>query len=146
MDETALKRFTSQLHKYEQGTISAYGYLEYSKPLTEEQIKDYALTPSPQNHLETVEKTEEQNYNQIDGILNNLPADEAAISIDGGSLYLAVQTCDSGYDYTFLIRSLKNWTEDSLTTRSFLWRRQFMNYFQMKVGNRLNWKPRIMIP
>lgn len=69
VDETALKRFTSQLHKYEQGTISAYGYLEYSKPLTEEQIKDYALTPSPQNHLETVEKTEEQNYNQIDGIL-----------------------------------------------------------------------------
>ena len=101
VDETALKRFTSQLHKYEQGTISAYGYLEYSKPLTVEQIKDYALTPSPQNHLETVEKTEEQNYNQIDGILNNLPADEAAISIDGGSLYLAVQTCDSGYDYTF---------------------------------------------
>ena len=48
-----------------------------------------------------MEKTEEQNYNQIDGILNNLPADEAAISIDGGSLYLAVQTCDSGYDYTF---------------------------------------------
>ena len=101
VDETALKRFTSQLHKYEQGTISAYGYLEYSKPLTAEQIKDYALTPSPQNHLETVEKTEEQNYNQIDGILNNLPTDEAAISIDGGSLYLAVQTCDSGYDYTF---------------------------------------------
>lgn len=55
----------------------------------------------PQNHLETVEKTMEQNYNQIDGILNNLPADEAAISIDGGSHYLAIQTCDSGYDYTF---------------------------------------------
>ena len=101
VDETTLKRFTSQLHKYEQGTISAYGYLEYSKPLTAEQIKDYTLMPSPQNHLETVEKTEEQNYNQIDGILNNLPADEAAISIDDGSLYLAVQTCDSGYDYTF---------------------------------------------
>ena len=66
-----------------------------------DRIKDYTLTPSPQNHLETVEKTEEQHYNQIDGILNNLPADEAAISIDGGSLYLAVQTCDSGYDYTF---------------------------------------------
>lgn len=101
VDETALKRFTSQLHKYEQGTISAYGYLEYSKPLTAEQIKDYALMSSPQNHLETVEKTEEQNYNQIDGVLNNLLTDEAAISIDGGSLYLAVQTCDSGYDYTF---------------------------------------------
>ena len=101
VDETTLKRFTSQLHKYEQGMISAYGYLEYSKPLTAEQIKDYTLMPSPQNHLETVEKTEEQNYNQIDGILNNLPADEAAISIDGSSLYLAVQTCDSGYDYTF---------------------------------------------
>lgn len=101
VDETALKRFTSQLHKYEQGTISAYGYLEYSKSLTAEQIKDYALMSSPQNHLETVEKTEEQNYNQIDGVLNNLLTDEAAISIDGGSLYLAVQTCDSGYDYTF---------------------------------------------
>lgn len=55
----------------------------------------------PQNHLETVEKTEEQNYNHIDGILNNLPTEEAAISIDSDSLYLAIQTCDSGYDYTF---------------------------------------------
>ena len=55
----------------------------------------------PQNHLETVEKTEEQNFNHIDGILNNLPTEEAAVSIDGGSLYLTVQTCDSGYDYTF---------------------------------------------
>ncbi|MDO5390871.1 MAG: YodL domain-containing protein [Eubacteriales bacterium] len=101
MDETDQTRFTSQLHKYEQGAITAYGYLEYSKPLTPEQEKAYALIPSPQNHLETVEKTEEQNFNHIDGILNNLPTEEAAVSIDGGSLYLAVQTCDSGYDYTF---------------------------------------------
>ena len=48
-----------------------------------------------------MEKTEEQNLNHIDGILNNLPTEEAAVSIDGGSLYLSVQTCDSGYDYTF---------------------------------------------
>ena len=81
VDETALKRFTSQLHKYEQGTISAYGYLEYSKPLTVEQIKDYTLTPSPQNHLETVEKTEEQNYNQIDGILKMIDEDRYCIDI-----------------------------------------------------------------
>ena len=101
MDETDQARFTSQLHKYEQGAITAYGYLEYSKPLTPEQEKQYSLIPSPQNHLETVEKTVEQNYNHIDGILNNLPTAEAAVSIDGGSLYLAVQTCDSGYDYTF---------------------------------------------
>ena len=101
MDETDQTHFTSQLHKYEQGAITAYGYLEYSKPLTPEQEKAYALIPSPQNHLETVEKTEEQNLNHIDGILNNLPTEEAAVSIDGGSLYLSVQTCDSGYDYTF---------------------------------------------
>ena len=38
----------------------------------------------------------------IDGILNNLPnPEEVGLSIDGGSRYLAIQTCDSGYDYTF---------------------------------------------
>ena len=31
MDETDQARFTSQLHKYEQGAITAYGYLEYSR-------------------------------------------------------------------------------------------------------------------
>ena len=49
-------------------------------PLTPEQEKQYSLIPSPQNHLETVEKTVEQNYNHIDGILNNLPTAEAAVS------------------------------------------------------------------
>lgn len=41
MDETDQTHFTSQLHKYEQGAITAYGYLEYSKPLTPEQEKAY---------------------------------------------------------------------------------------------------------
>ena len=56
----------------------------------------------PQNALRTAEMSMEQNCNMIDGILNNLPnPEEAGLSIDGGSRYLAIQTCDSGYDYTF---------------------------------------------
>lgn len=56
----------------------------------------------PQNALRTAEMSMEQNCNMIDGILNNLPnPEEVGLSIDGGSRYLAIQTCDSGYDYTF---------------------------------------------
>ena len=62
----------------------------------------------------------EQNCNMIDGILNNLPnPEEVGLSIDGGSRYLAIQTCDSGYDYTFSIRIFRNWTAGSLTTGIF---------------------------
>ena len=44
----------------------------------------------------------EQNCNMIDGILNILPnPEEVGLSIDGNSRYLAIRTCDSGYDYTF---------------------------------------------
>lgn len=55
-----------------------------------------------ENPLRTAEMSMEQNGNMIDGILNNMDTtDEAAFSIDGGSRYLAIQTCESGYDYTF---------------------------------------------
>lgn len=57
---------------------------------------------APQNILRTAEMSMEQNCNMIDGILNNLQnPEEAGFSIDGGSRYLAIQTCDNGYDYTF---------------------------------------------
>lgn len=57
---------------------------------------------APQNDLRTAEMSMEQNCNMIDGIINNLPnPEEVGLSIDGGSRYLAIQTCDSGYDYTF---------------------------------------------
>lgn len=57
---------------------------------------------APKNNLRTAEMSMEQNCNMIDGIINNLPnPEEVGLSIDGGLRYLAIQTCDSGYDYTF---------------------------------------------
>ncbi len=49
------------------------------------------------NPLETAEKSTEQNYNMIDGIINN--QEQAAFQV-GADRFLAVQTCDDGYDYT----------------------------------------------
>lgn len=104
MGSSDVNRLTIAPQKFEQGTVTAFGYLEYPKPLTPEQVQEYGLLPSANNpsHIETVEKTQEQNYNHIDGILNNLPdREQVGLSLDGGSRYMAIQTCDDGYDYTF---------------------------------------------
>lgn len=58
---------------YENGTVKAYGYIDYPQPLTPEQEREYSLIPSSQNanYLKTAEMGLEQNYNQIDGLINN---------------------------------------------------------------------------
>lgn len=58
---------------FENGTVKAYGFIDYPRPLTQEQEREYSLIPSSQNanHLKTAEMGMEQNYNQIDGIINN---------------------------------------------------------------------------
>lgn len=66
----------------ESGTIQAWGYLEYPQPLTEHQLADYELKASPSNYLENAEKSVEQNFNQIDGIINNEPAPEQSTDTD----------------------------------------------------------------
>ena len=55
----------------EGGTMRAWGELAYLKPLTEKQMED--TMNEKDNHLLTVELSEEQNGNMLDGILNNLP-------------------------------------------------------------------------
>lgn len=59
----------------ENGSVRAFGYVEYPRPLTREQEREYALAPSSENanHLRTAELSTEQNANMIDGIPNNEP-------------------------------------------------------------------------
>lgn len=58
---------------FESGAVKAFGYIDYPQPLTPEQEQEYALIPSSENpnYLKTAEMGLEQNYNQLDGIINN---------------------------------------------------------------------------
>lgn len=58
---------------FENGAVTAYGFVEYPAPLTPEQEKEYSLRPSSANanYLAAAEMSVEQNYNQIDGLVNN---------------------------------------------------------------------------
>lgn len=82
---------------FENGMVSAFGFVEYPAPLAPDQVKDYGLIPSSQNnpvicgaawnpvsdeqrksrlqrhenYLKTAEISLEQNYNQLDGMINN---------------------------------------------------------------------------
>lgn len=82
---------------YENGKVKAYGFIDYPRPLTLEQEREYSLIPSTQNppvvwgaawkpvsdeqrksrlqrhenYLKAAEMGMEQNYNQLDGIINN---------------------------------------------------------------------------
>ena len=58
----------------ENGSFLAWGHLTYTRPLTKRQTSDYELRPAPDNPNKNAELSMEQNYNQIDGIINNLPA------------------------------------------------------------------------
>lgn len=60
---------------FENGAVKAFGFIDYPQPLTPEQEREYALIPSSENpnYLKTAEMGLEQNYNQLDGIINNEP-------------------------------------------------------------------------
>ncbi|WP_164516900.1 antirestriction protein ArdA [Clostridium transplantifaecale] len=57
----------------ENGLIHAVGYLEYTKPLSPEQVREYSLAASPMNkdYLRSAEMSLEDDYGMIDGIINN---------------------------------------------------------------------------
>ena len=57
----------------ENGSVKAFGYVEYPKPLTREQEQESFLVPSSRNgdYLRAAELSTEQNANMIDGIPNN---------------------------------------------------------------------------
>lgn len=78
MGPTDVTRFTARPHKYEQGTVEAFGYVEYPSPLPPEQSRSYALIPAAANedYLKNAEVSMEINTNMIDGILNNLPEEK----------------------------------------------------------------------
>ena len=78
MGPTDVTRFTARPHKYEQGLVEAFGYVEYPGPLSPEQSRSYALIPAAANedYLKNAEMSMEANTNMIDGILNNLPEEK----------------------------------------------------------------------
>ena len=54
------------------GTLLQYGKKELEDEIFE-QIRELKFADKPFNYLETAEKQTEQNYNKIDGIINNVP-------------------------------------------------------------------------
>lgn len=65
-----IENFDSRI-TVENGTFKAWGYLVYKQPLTEAQMKEYELRAAPNNPLAATEMNTEQNYNMIDGVINN---------------------------------------------------------------------------
>lgn len=69
---------TPELHLYENSRIEAYGYIEYPRPLTPEQVKESGLVPAEAAATMQAEKL----YALDDAV------------------YLHLQTSENGYDYT----------------------------------------------
>lgn len=92
------------LHKGGEGKayyVDSFGFSEL--PRFVEQLRE--------NPLETAEKSTEQNYNMIDGQINNLPPElssepKQAAYLLGNSAYLTIQTTESGQDYTLYRKNL----------------------------------------
>ena len=61
------------------------------------------VQPVPENYLATAEMSVEDNYNQIDGIINDkapLESENEALYLVGGAVYLHIQTSEDDRDYT----------------------------------------------
>ena len=69
---------TPELHFYENSRIEAYGYIEYPRPLTPEQISDSGLVPAE--------------------VAATMMAEKLYVLDD--TIYLHLQTSENGYDYT----------------------------------------------
>ena len=74
-----------------------YHEAEKFKPVCEVQVVQ------PGDYLAAAEMSAEQNYNQIDGIINNkapLESENEALYLVGGAVYLHIQTSEDDRDYT----------------------------------------------
>ena len=69
---------TPELRSYENSRIQAYGYIDYPKPLTQEQISESRLVPAE--------------------VAATMMAEKLYVLDD--TTYLHLQTCETGYDYT----------------------------------------------
>ena len=72
----------SQQEMLDNGSFTKEIYAEYDRlqkgVLSQfEQIRELKFADKPFNYLETAEKQTEQNYNKIDGIINNEPSEDS---------------------------------------------------------------------
>ena len=81
--------FLPTLESYEEGKIRAFRYVEYPEKLSPEEIREYALIPA----ADTLGKSEMENTEL------GIEQQEALLALDA-SVYLHIQPCDTGWDYT----------------------------------------------
>ena len=92
----------SQQEMLDNGSFTKEVYAEFDRlqkgVLSQfEQIRELKFADKPFNYLETAEKQTEQNYNKIDGIINNEPLESEDKSMNDKISVLAVEPMKSPY-------------------------------------------------
>ena len=92
----------SQQEMLDNGSFTKEIYAEYDRlqkgVLSQfEQIREIRFADKPFNYLETAEKQTEQNYNKIDGIINNEPLESEDKSMNDKISVLAVEPMKAPY-------------------------------------------------
>ena len=92
----------SQQEMLDNGSFTKEVYAEFDRlqkgVLSQfEQIRELKFADKPFNYLETAEKQTEQNYNKIDGIINNEPLESEDKSMNDKILVLAVEPMKAPY-------------------------------------------------
>lgn len=92
----------TQQEMIENGAFTKEIYAEYDRlqkgVLSQfEQIRELKFADKPFNYLETAEKQTEQNYNKIDGIINNEPSESEDKSMNDKISVLAVEPMKAPY-------------------------------------------------
>lgn len=144
--------------EYENGTVKAYGYIDYPQPLKPEQEREYSLIPSTQNppvvwgtewkpisdaqrksrlqrhenYLKTVEMGLEQNYNQIDGLVNNLEpprVNQGYAIIDseivGHKEFVLAESPTAPQPYVTWVRNIQK--DEEIGGENFFWGHYFID-------------------
>ena len=92
----------SQQEMLDNGAFTKEIYAEYDRlqkgVLSQfEQIRELKFADKPFNYLETAEKQTEQNYNEIDGIINNEPSESEDKNMDDKISVLAIEPMKEPY-------------------------------------------------
>lgn len=115
----------------ENGTVKAFGYVEYPRPLTKELEQEYALVSSSENvnHLRTAELSTEQNMNMIDGIPNNEPprVNQGYTILESETVghmeYVLAENQNAPQPYATWARNMKN--DEQREEENFFWGHYF---------------------
>lgn len=115
----------------ESGTVKAFGYVEYPRPLTKELEQEYALVSSSENvnHLRTAELSTEQNMNMIDVIPNNEPprVNQGYTILESETVghmeYVLAENQNAPQPYATWARNMKN--DEQREEENFFWGHYF---------------------